>query len=457
MGAATLLSMSAAEKTLTFSGVPVTLQDLSGEVDVYFTSMRLNRGLNVWNVEVTVRNRGTRELNGPFALYVESFSGTTGLLQPDGMDGQNAYLDLANVIPSAVLAPSQYSAPRTLSLGKTGGTPQLNVRVYGHPQPSGYALGFTRSLNEVGQPLPDVAVEEAGPGGVSTNSTDAALGLITLGKTTGTHVWRFSKAGFLPVWRRDVLNSNEVTVVANPRLTPLGTNRAVFTPIAGGTLTTMGIQINFGPGAFAQNTTGTVTRLTSQTLPAFLPLGWSPLQAFCFELNAIPNSPATANLTPWGRVGASETAALVRWNELALTWDVVETISGSTNLQFSIPGAGAFAAVVADTGAFAPPAAQAGQPLQGTAAPFSFPTGLSALGTVTPSLSPASRNPELVTANAEVTITNNDGALPSGIVLRCEVAESYDLADDTHRVLPRYESFIVAYQRPGDANPNTVV
>lgn len=455
--AATLSDLSAAEKTLVFSGVPVAVQDLSGEVDVYFTSMRLNRGLNVWNVEVTVRNRGTRELKGPFALYVESFSGTTGLLQPDGMDGQNAYLDLANVIPGAVLAPSQYSAPRTLSLGKNSGTPQLNVRVYGHSEPNGYALGLTRSLNDVGQPLPDVAVEEAGPGGVSTNSTDAALGLITLGRTTGAHVWKFSKAGFLPVWRRGELGSNEVTVVANPRLTPVGTNRAVFTPIAGGTLTTTGIQINFGAGAFAQNTTGTVTRLTSQTLSAFLPLGWSPLQAFCVELNAIPNMPATANVTPWSRIAPNEAAALVRWNELSLTWDVLETTSGGTNLQFSIPGAGAFAAIVADTGAFAPPAAQAGQPLHGTAAPFSFPTGLSALGTVTPSLSPASRNPGLVTANAEVTITNIDGALPSGIVLRCEVSETYDLADDTHRVLPRYESFIVAYQRPGDANPDTVV
>jgi RHS repeat-associated protein len=497
LGAATAF---AAERTLNFSGTPVAVQDLSGEVDVYFTSMRLNRALNVWNVEVTVRNKGSRELNGPFALYVESFSGTTGLIQPDGMDGQNAYLDLAGVIPSQVLGTNQSSAPRTLSLGNNGGTPQLNVRVYGHPQPSGYALGLSRSLNEVGQPLPDVVVEEVGPGGVNTNSTDAALGLITLGKTTGTHVWKFRKPGYVPVWRRGVLSSNEVTVVANPRLTPIGTNRAVFTPIAGGTLTTTGLQINFGPGAFAQNTTGTVTRLTGQTLPAFLPLGWSPLQAFAFDLNAIPNSPATVNLTPWGRIAPSESVVLVRWNELSLTWDALQTTSGSTNLQFAIPGAGIFAVVVADTGTFAPPAPESGQPLLGSTGDSPVPLGdppsgtgtatrspvafsntsaspisssgslddagrwpalpvasLSAVGTVTPSLSPASRNPELVTASTEVTITNIDGALPSGIVLRCEVSETYDLADDTRRVLPRYESFIVAYQRPGDANPNTVV
>ena len=104
--------------------------------------------------------------------------------------------------------------------------------------------------------------------------------------------------------------------------------------------------------------------------------------------------------------------------------------------------------VVSDTGTFAPPTAVVGQPLQGTTAPFSLTSGLSALGTVTPSLSPASRNPDLVTASAEVTITNFNGPLPSGVVLRCEVSETYDLADDTRRVLPRYETFITAYQRP---------
>jgi hypothetical protein len=302
-----------------------------------------------------------------------------------------------------------------------------------------------------------VRVEEIGPNGQQTNTTDSALGIVTLGQRNGAHVWKFGRPGYLPVWRRGVLQSNEVAVVPNPRLTPHGTNSAVFTPVAGGTLTTTGIQISFGPGGFAQHTTGTVTRLTGQTLPAFLPLGWSPLQAFCFDQSALPNLPATANVTPWGRIAANEAAALVRWNEFTLDWDVLETTSGNTNLHFSIPGAGTFAVVVADVGVFAPPAAQAGQRLQGTVAPFSLSTGLAALGTVTPSLSPASRNPELVTASAEVTITNADGAMPSGVVLRCEVSETYDLADDARRVLPRYETFIVGYQRPGDANPNTLV
>jgi hypothetical protein len=136
-----------------------------------------------------------------------------------------------------------------------------------------------------------------------------------------------------------VLQSNEVAVVPNPRLTPHGTNSAVFTPVAGGTLTTTGIQIRFGPGGFAQNTTGIVTRLSGQTLPAFLPLGWSPLQAFCFDLSALPNLPATANVTPWGASRRTKPQHSCSGTN-SRDWDVLETTNGNTNLQFSIPGAG---------------------------------------------------------------------------------------------------------------------
>jgi RHS repeat-associated protein len=450
----------AAEKTLTVAGANVTLADVTGETEVFYSSMRLNRALNVWNVEVTVKNKSSRELHGPFVLYVESASGTSGLLQPDGIDsvGNNPFLDLNNFIADGTLLPNQSSSPRTLSLGMASGTPQLATRVYAAPVVTGFALGLTRSLNEVGQPLPDVLVEESGPLGATTNSTDASLGLVTLGHgALGSHTWKFSRPGYLPVWRSGILQSNDVTVVPNPRLTPRGTNSAVFTPIAGGSLTATGIQINYGPGAFNQNTTGTVTRLTGQTLPAFLPFGWSPLQAFSFELSATPNSPANAALTTWGRIASSEKAVFIQWNEATLVWDVLDAVPGSTNLNFSVPGAGSFAVVVADTGMYAPAVPVVGQPLPAFPGAFSFPAGLTALGTVTPSLSPASRNPDLVTASAEVTITNSDGPLPSGLVLRCEVAETYDLADDTRRVLPKYEAFIAAYQRPGDSNPNTLV
>jgi hypothetical protein len=63
--------------------------------------------------------------------------------------------------------------------------------------------------------------------------------------------------------------------------------------------------------------------------------------------------------------------------------------------------------------------------------------------------------PEFVTASADVTITNAGGAIPSGLVLRCDVEETYSMVDGTFRILPRYETHVIAYQQPGDRNANT--
>ena len=41
-----VVSGFAAERTLNVSGVPVTLQDLSGEVDIFYSAMRFNRSIN---------------------------------------------------------------------------------------------------------------------------------------------------------------------------------------------------------------------------------------------------------------------------------------------------------------------------------------------------------------------------------------------------------------------------
>ena len=72
------VASSAADKTLIFSGVAITVQDVSADVDVIYSSMRLNRALNVWNVEVSIRNKSAEPIRGPVAFYIESFTGTTG-------------------------------------------------------------------------------------------------------------------------------------------------------------------------------------------------------------------------------------------------------------------------------------------------------------------------------------------------------------------------------------------
>ena len=146
----------------------------------------------------------------------------------------------------------------------------------------------------------------------------------------------------------------------------------------------------------------------------------------------------------------------MKWEEEPAEWRVVSIQPGETNLTFAINGSGAFAVVTADGGIYAPPQPAAGELLSGTSIGFNGWQSLQAIGTVTPSITPASRVAELVRASAQITVTNSAGAIPSGLVLRCLVEERYTMADGSLRVLPQYETHILASQQPGDQNPNTV-
>ena len=328
------------------------------------------------------------------------------------------------------------------------------------PALPGGPLGLTRSLNEVGQPLPNVMVMETGPQGPRTNFTDATFGVVTLGQGQGEHVWKFTAPDYLPVWLKETLDTNDVAVLPNPRLVRRDPNRFNLTPLGGGLITNRNgtIQINFLPGFFAQDSTATLTPVTAQTLPAPLPRGWSPLQAFWLELTTEPAQMASATLTPWGAINSSETAILVRFDATALDWKVLQTISGNgpNAIATSLPGSGAYALVVGDAAPLAPPAPLVGQVLPDGTANLTDFSMLKASGTVQPTSSPASRVPELVTGAASVVITNQTGNMPSGVLLRCEVAEEYRLRDGTRRVTPQYENSITAYQRPGDNNLTTL-
>jgi hypothetical protein len=50
------------ERTFLLQGVSVQLEDATERVAVFFRSMRLNRALDAWNVEVTLSNRSTQVL-----------------------------------------------------------------------------------------------------------------------------------------------------------------------------------------------------------------------------------------------------------------------------------------------------------------------------------------------------------------------------------------------------------
>ena len=457
------LPLKAAEKTFVLQGGTVTLEEVTDDVSVFYQAMRLNRGSNVWNVDLSVTNRSGNALPGPLILLVESFSGTSGPLQPDGLDGPapgKAFYNLTTLLANSRLGPGEKTRSRTLSLGVSAGSPALVVRVFAGATSTGVPLALTRTLNEVGQPLFGVEVNEITPNSPPPSSSDRESGLITLSAGAGPRTWKFAASGYLPVWRQQTLAPGQVALLPNPRLTRRGTNLVTISNGAGANLQddSGAIQANFPPQSVLRDATGVLTPLTAQTLPALLPLGWSPLQAFWLEISEPLAAAATVRLALWGPLGTNESAALVRWDENQLVWVPAGFVAGTGGAvgTSSLPSSGAYALVVADLPPLAPPAAQIGQPLGGFAAPPASLERVKASGQVIPPVSAASTVPQLVTAQATVTFTNETGGLPSGTMFLCQVREKYQLQDGTRRAPAGYENYIAGYQRPGDDNLNTL-
>jgi RHS repeat-associated protein len=460
------VDVQAQEKVFRLQGVDQALVNVSPETDVYFRSVRLNRALNVWNVEVTVSNKTSRTLSGPVVLLIESFQGTGGPVSPDGLDDSQpgkAFYELSVGSNPGALLPGRTTTVRTLTLSRLGTasiSPSLNPQVYAAPTPVVAALGVTRSLDEVGRPLPGVSLSVSGPKGTVEQVSDVPSGVASFGQGAGDHRVVFGADGYLPVWRRQTLATDSTVVLPNPRLTRRSDHPFAVTPAGGMVVSNSSatIQMVVPQGAVAAEAEIHLTPVTGQTLPAFLPQGWSPLSAFWIESSRPLQKALSAVLLPAGPIAAGETAALVRWNDQTLQWMVTAIVSGNEGNAVTVPidAAGAYALVVADAAELAPPAPQSGQPLAASAVSPPDVAGLTATGTVTPAVSPASVVPERVTGTARVELKHATAKLPSGWLLRGEVTETYLLIDGSIRLTPQYEHFIVGYQRPGDADAQTL-
>ena len=320
-----------------------------------------------------------------------------------------------------------------------------------------FALGVTRTLDGAGQPLGDVRIEEQGPTGSVERRSEAESGIATLAEEAGAFQWEFSRDGHLPVWREGTLAPGQVLFVPSPWLAERSDDVASLSVLNGGDVGADGAIVRFAGGALPAAASATLTPIGAQSLPGLLPAGWSPLASFWLELSVEPRAAGQAELRLAERLAPGERAFLVRFDTTLRRW--IETgaaVATSGDLATTeIAASGAYAVVVGDTGATAPPTPTAGATLEATATPFPLPDGLGATGTVTPPVAAASAEPALVTAQSEVVVTHA-GALPSGLVLRANVDEQYVLRDGSTRTAPSYETFFVAYQRPGDGDPHTL-
>lgn len=456
LGAVAALAFSghASARQFSLSGVQVNLQEATTNVDVYFTAMRFNRAANEWDVDVTFSNKTTQAIAAPMVLLVNSFTGTSGPLRGDGASSNQVFYDFSGQVTQGVLPAGGRSTARTIALGFTAGaSPKLVTQVYAVPLAnSETAVGFVRSQDQVGQPLGSVGVIEMGPDGTRSNETDSAYGVATLGGDPGNYTWTFTAPGYLPVWRHQALGAKVIDRVISPRLTLRSTNAVAVSPLGNITISNASVTLQLGPGAVGSTDPVTLTPLDAQSLPAALPEGWSPLQAFWMEMGTPPTSPVAATLQLWGSLSVSDKTALARWNSQNFEWDVVQVPGAGTGtvVTVSLPLDGAYAFVVGDAPPNSPPAPQVGNALPPSTTPLPVVSTLTVTGGVNPGSSPASMDPNAVTGAGSLVLSGGGSTpTPSGLVLECDIAEQYQLTSGAGPVTPAYEQFVYAYQRPG--------
>ena len=270
----------------------------------------------------------------------------------DGVSSNQPYFDMSGQLAQGGLAVAQLifiHGSFRLHYTASASPKVVWTSVYATVVTNGFkGLGFTRTLNDASQPLPNVVIQQTGPDGTATNTTDPVFGVVTLRGSPGNYTWEFSTNGYLPVWRQATLQSNVVTTIPYPHLTLQTSQTNTLTPLAAGVISNQTVQVQFASGAVGQNTTAQLTLLNGQSLPIPLPQGWSPMQAFWLELSSQPTQPATATLLPWGNINNFETAILAQFDPVGIDWKVIQMVPGnSTNaVTVNLPGSGAYCLVV---------------------------------------------------------------------------------------------------------------
>ena len=286
--------------------------------------------------------------------------------------------------------------------------------------------------DRTGLPLEGASVRLLGSA-AAPESTDER-GRYSFHAVDATATLQAEKGGMTRVERSVRLASGSGVVPVDARLTPLPDPVAVGP--GGGTLAAdlarpLGapagapparVEVGVPPGALAGTEELSLTVLTSQGLPALLPLGWSPIVAFRLDPEGLAWTAAPVlRVTglPQGELVLAELRpTLHAW--VARQAGLAADADGA--LVTPLPGSGDFALVSADQGPQAPAPPVVGEPLAGVAL-REIPAAAVSDGTVVPPTLP----PAGGTARGRALVTSPE-PLPSGTVVQTEVEEFYELS-----------------------------
>ncbi len=316
------------------------------------------------------------------------------------------------------------------------------------------ALGWTYSLAPDSVPLGGVAVTELRPGNTTRFfATDDETGLALLGGAgPGAYRWTFVAAGHVPVTREATLTAASLDWISVPRLAPLTDLVAIVTATGAYANDVSGrVSLGVRAGGAPSESTLSAAILDAQSLPAFLPQGWSSARAVYVEMSEGMTQPIDARFELPMPLPSGAVTILAHYDEVDHQWMSLGTVVTSTAYypvaEVELLEQGAYAILVADTGGLAPAIPDEDEPVLASA--VTSTAALSAEGRVVPETQSISEGYDAAQVTGEGRLWLAPAStLPSGIVLPARLYETYVLADGRAAEVPSIDLSLVFQRYP---------
>jgi uncharacterized repeat protein (TIGR01451 family) len=261
--------------------------------------------------------------------------------------------------------------------------------------------------------------------------------------------------GFTSSYREEPVQAGKVNYFFNSRISPLGNGYSI-NHLTGGSISIDDNQINLyvPPGAFKENQSVTLNKLSSQGLPSPLPMGFTPLTAVHIgPENGILNSALELNIKGSKNLGGSASSALATL--VAVYWDMnrhqwirvaMSALPQDEGLLILMSGMGTVALIRPDAQPVSPNISEIGNALTGVQ-PQSIPDGIAA---------EVIRNPEVLfmqlgaRSNVQIKLKNAE-PLSSGTRIEVDFDELYERTDNTFLMPEPMTQDFILYQNQGPA------
>ncbi|MEQ1870328.1 MAG: Ig-like domain-containing protein [Vicinamibacterales bacterium] len=295
-------------------------------------------------------------------------------------------------------------------------------------------------------------VDRTGVPYTETAVTDAR-GRFVIRAVGGTGVIRIEKSGWTRADRRVLIAGGQVVAMLDARLTRLGPSSQSVSFASGGTLTSGGSTVTFGPG-IVPPTPVRFAALTQQGLEGQLPTGWTPVAAAdLFPHDVMFNGAASLKIRRL--VGTAAIAPqLARWDAAASQWRLVgpgQLTADGLFLQASVTTAGQFAFVQPDVVPVAPSIPGVGGALAGVGE-VTLPSSLATVIAPTPKVlfyEPGVGSDVRSTITPQVPVS-------SGAVVAARLTESYRFLSGATAAPESMTEDLIAFQDGSTAIPPLV-